>query len=36
MSLDLLEKVINEDTIPLDVAEKYLTIFLGPTDWKKI
>lgn len=35
MSLDLLEKVINEDTIPLDVAEKYLTIFLGPTDWKK-
>jgi len=35
MSLDILKKVIDEDTIPLEVAEKYLTIFLGPTDWKK-
>lgn len=35
MSLDILEKVIQEDTIPLEVAEKYLNIFLGPTDWKK-
>lgn len=35
MSLDSLQKVINEDTIPIDVAEKYLNIFLGPTDWRK-
>jgi len=35
MSLDGLQKVINEDTIPRDVAEKYLNIFLGPTDWQK-
>ena len=35
MSLDGLQKVINEDTIPIDVAEKYLNIFLGPTDWRK-
>lgn len=35
MSLDILEKVIQEDTIPLEIAEKYLNIFLGPTDWKK-
>jgi hypothetical protein len=35
MSLDILEKVIQEDTIPLEVAERYLNIFLGPTDWKK-
>jgi ATP-binding cassette subfamily B protein len=33
--LDILEKVIQEDTIPLEVAERYLNIFLGPTDWKK-
>jgi hypothetical protein len=35
MSLDILEKVIEEDTISFEVAEKYLNIFLGPTDWKK-
>jgi hypothetical protein len=34
MSLDGLVKVVNEDTIPLDVAEKYLYLFLGKSDWK--
>jgi hypothetical protein len=33
MYLDALEKVINEDTIPFDTAEKYLTLFLGKSDW---
>jgi len=35
MSLDGLLKVVNEDTIPLDVAEKYLNLFLGKSDWSK-
>ena len=34
MSLDGLIKVVNEDTIPLDIAEKYLNLFLGKADWK--
>lgn len=34
MSLDGLMKVVNEDTIPLDIAEKYLNLFLGKADWK--
>jgi hypothetical protein len=34
MSLDGLIKVVNEDTIPLDIAEKYLNLFLGKSDWK--
>jgi len=33
MYLDALEKVINEDTIPFDTAEKYLNLFLGASDW---
>jgi len=35
MSYESLEKVVKENTIPLDVAEKYLTIFLGQNDWNK-
>lgn len=35
MSNDTLHKVVTEDTIPLDVAEKYLTLFLGKGDWVK-
>jgi hypothetical protein len=35
MSIQDLEKVINDNTIPLDVAEKYLTLFLGEYEWKK-
>lgn len=34
MSLDNLRKVISEQTIPIDVAEKYLNIFIGKADWK--
>lgn len=35
MSYEALEKVVKEDMLPLEVAEKYLTIFLGPGDWQK-
>ncbi len=35
MSYQDLEKVVNEGVISIEVAEKYLTIFLGPHDWKK-
>lgn len=35
MSYHDLEKVVNEGIISVEVAEKYLTIFLGPHDWKK-
>lgn len=35
MSYHDLEKVVNEGVISIEVAEKYLTIFLGPYDWKK-
>jgi hypothetical protein len=34
MSYQDLEKVVNEGAIPFEVAEKYLSIFLGPNDWK--
>jgi hypothetical protein len=33
MSLEALEKVVKEDTIPFEVAEKYLNLFLGKSDW---
>jgi len=33
MYLDALEKTISKDTISFDVAEKYLTLFLGQSDW---
>jgi hypothetical protein len=35
MSNDTLQKVIDDHTIPLDVAEKYLTLFLGQANWQK-
>lgn len=34
MSLDNLRRVIEEQTIPIEVAEKYLTIFVGKADWQ--
>jgi len=30
-----LEKVVNDDILSFDVAEKYLTLFLGKSDWQK-
>jgi len=35
MSIQDLEKIVNDGSIPLDVAEKYLTLFLDKYDWKK-
>jgi len=34
MSLDDLKKVVEQDIIPMDVAEKYLNIFVATVDWK--
>jgi hypothetical protein len=33
MSIDALEKVVNENTIPFEVAEKYLTLYVSKIDW---
>ena len=35
MYIQSLEAVVNDGTISFDVAEKYLTIYLGPADWKE-
>ena len=35
MSLDALIKVLNEDVIPIEVAEKYLNIFVAKTNWSE-
>lgn len=35
MSIQDLEKVINDNAIPVDVAKKYLNLFLGECDWEK-
>lgn len=34
MSLDDLTKVVEQDIIPIEVAEKYLNIFVAKADWK--
>jgi hypothetical protein len=35
MSLDDLSKVIENDTLPIDIAANYLTLYLGEEDWNK-
>lgn len=35
MSIDGLSKVIEEDALPVEVAEKYLNIYVGQDDWTK-
>lgn len=35
MSLNDLEKVVDQDIVSVAVAEKYLTLFLGKSDWSK-
>lgn len=34
MFLEQLNKVVNEKTLPVDVAEKYLNLYIGEADWK--
>ena len=31
---DLLEKVIKEETLPIDLAEEYLKIYVADIEWK--
>lgn len=35
MYIQSLESVINDGTVPFDVAEKYLTLYLGEAEWKE-
>lgn len=35
MSIEGLNKVIEENVLPIDIAEKYLSIYVGEEDWKK-
>jgi predicted nucleic acid binding AN1-type Zn finger protein len=35
MSIEALSKVIEEDALPVEVAEMYLNIYVGQTDWVK-
>lgn len=34
MFLDQLNTVIRDKALPLDVAEKYLNLYIGEADWK--